>query len=258
MKSLLIGIETELMKFRRLRLIWIMLGLLVFMPAMLGFMMYLAMNPDKTSGTGLMQMKAGMFSSYDWQGFLSVVLQTGAGMGMITTGFVFAWVFGREFTEKTLKDLLALPIARRDIVLSKLLVAIFWSALLLLVFGLVCLAVGTALQLDHYSFVSATVGPYLAQSLLTILAATPVAYVASVSRGIIAPLGFCIVTLILGNLVATMGLGPYYPWTIPALVGLQLDQPGMQAAWPSYGILTLTIVTGVVLTLRQWNRADQQ
>ncbi|WP_039838516.1 ABC transporter permease, partial [Paenibacillus sonchi] len=55
------------------------------------------------------------------------------------------WVFGREFSDRTIKDLLAKPISRAKIVLSKFLVILAWCLLLSIYMFAVGLAVGALL-----------------------------------------------------------------------------------------------------------------
>ena len=43
---------------------------------------------------------------------------------------IISWVFGREFADGTLKDMLAVPVPRASILLAKFIVAAVWSAAL--------------------------------------------------------------------------------------------------------------------------------
>jgi len=51
----------------------------------------------------------------------------GAG-GLILFILILGWIFGREFADGTLKDLLAVPVARASILLAKFIVGAIWSA----------------------------------------------------------------------------------------------------------------------------------
>jgi len=41
---------------------------------------------------------------------------------------IISWVFGREFSDGTVKDLLAVPVPRSSILLAKFVLAALWSA----------------------------------------------------------------------------------------------------------------------------------
>jgi len=55
---------------------------------------------------------------------------------------------------------------------------------------------------------------------LVILGVLPFALVASIGRGYLLPLGVAVLTLIMANLVAVVGYGEYFPWTVPGLYAM--------------------------------------
>ena len=63
--------------------------------------------------------------------------------------FVMAvtWVFGREFADGTLKDMLAVPVQRSSILMAKFIVTAAWSAALTLVILIFSLVMGAIIQL---------------------------------------------------------------------------------------------------------------
>jgi len=54
-------------------------------------------------------------------------------VGLIGFAFVTGWVFGREYSDRTVKDLLALPTPRLSIVLSKFIVVAIWRGGVMLI-----------------------------------------------------------------------------------------------------------------------------
>jgi ABC-2 type transport system permease protein len=82
------------------------------------------------------------------------------------------------------------------------------------------------------------------------------AFVACWTRGYIAPIGFLIVTLVLGNFIGMLGFGPYYPWGIPALYAIK-EVESAHLAVASIIILTMTSIAGLIATLMWWRYADQ-
>ena len=59
------------------------------------------------------------FRNADWQTYLGLLNQITAGAGLLGFALVTSWVFGREYSDRTVKDLLALPVSRSSIVVSK-------------------------------------------------------------------------------------------------------------------------------------------
>ncbi|MDA8221633.1 MAG: ABC transporter permease [Desulfitobacterium hafniense] len=83
--------------------------------------------------------------------YLTELLSGLAALGLIGYTFISAWVFGREFSDKTIKDLLAKPVSRSQIVMSKLLVILAWDLLLALFMFVVALAAGGVLGVTGWS-----------------------------------------------------------------------------------------------------------
>jgi ABC-2 type transport system permease protein len=98
---------------------------------------------------------------------------------------------------------------------------------------------------------------YFTTSFLTLLLCTPVAFFASYGRGIIAPIGFMIITLIMAQFIALVGLGPYFPWAIPGVFTVPAGTVGMELTTVSFIILFVTSLVGFSGTVVWWRFADQ-
>ena len=157
-----------------------------------------------------------------------------------------------------MKDILALPVRRSSIVFAKIIIVFIWCILLALVLYSVGIISGLIMHLpgwtaDNFWHFS---NRFFMTSLLTLLLCSPVSYLAGYSRGIIAPLGFVILTMIMAQFIGLIGLGPYFPWAIPGLFSVAKDTQGMQLHITSYVILALTFATGYWATLHWWLHAD--
>jgi ABC-type transport system involved in multi-copper enzyme maturation permease subunit len=221
MKSIFSTIWTEGLKIRKSKMLWITILAFLFIPLMMGLLLFVVKNPEFSSKLGMIGTKAAMlkFGNVDWQTYFGLLNQIIAGVGLIGFGFVTSWVFGREYSDRTVKDLLALPVSRSSIVLSKFMVVIIWCVLLsfiLFAFGLIA---GGIIQLSGWSSEIAFHSAYIftVTSLLTILLCTPVAFFASYGRGYLSPIGFVIIALAIAQFIWFVGLGPYFPWAIPVL-----------------------------------------
>ncbi|OPZ95213.1 MAG: ABC-2 family transporter protein [Bacteroidetes bacterium ADurb.Bin408] len=192
-------------------------------------------------------------------GFFGILLQSIASVELIGFSFVTAWVFGREYIERTIKDILALLVSRTYIVAAKFVVVIIWCLLLTVILYTVGLLMGWLLHIEGWSFLvlKHETCRYLITSLLTILLCSPVAFFATYGRGLIAPIGFVIITLITAQFLAVIGLCPYFPWAIPGVYSVSGTAEGMQIYTASYVILILTFIIGFMATLYRWRYADQ-
>jgi ABC-2 type transport system permease protein len=228
---------------------------------MTGLLIFVVKNPEFSSKLGIIGTKAAMlrFGKADWQTYFGFLNQIIAAIGLMGFGFVTSWVFGREYSDRTVKDLLALPVSRSFIVLSKFIVVVIWCILLsfiLFAFGLI---IGGVINISGWSSKIAfqSAGKFTVTSLLTLLLCTPVAFFASYGRGYLLPMGFVILTLITANFTGLVGLGPYFPWAIPGIYSAPAGTEGMQLGAVSYIILLFTCILGLIGTLTWWRFADQ-
>lgn len=258
MKSLSVALWSEYMKIRHSKILWITILLFVFIPCMMGLMIYIVRHPEISEKMGLIAAKASLFGNADWPAFFAILNQSIATIGLIGFGFVTAWVYGREHSDRTMKDILALPVSRSYIVLAKCLVVIIWCILLTAILFVVGILMGKAVGISGWSQQVFLQGTYkfFMTSLLTLLLCSPVAFFAGYGRGIVASLGFVIITLIMAQFIAIAGFGAFFPWAIPGLYTAPEGAVGMQLYTSSYILLVLTFVFGYWATLRWWRHAD--
>jgi ABC-2 type transport system permease protein len=262
MKSLAVTFIAECMKLRRSKIFWITILLFMFIPLMMGLMFFIQKHPEIAAKLGLIGTKATLLrlGKADWSAYLGFLIQGMAAVGMIGFGFVTSWVFGREYADRTIKDILALPVKRSWIVVSKFIVIVFWCMLLIIVYFVSGFIFGKLIDISGWSGVIAVrfTHIYIVTSLLTILLCTPVAFFASYSRGYLLPMGFVILTLLMANFTGLIGAGPYFPWAIPGIYSVPAGTEGMELTLSSYIILYITSLLGLSGTLAWWRFADQQ
>ena len=255
-------LSTELLKARRSKMLWISMLLFIFMGLMIGLLMLVSKHPEIAGKSVVINTKASLIGKADWPTYLNLLIQMVLTIGSIGSGIVAIWVFGREYTDRVVKDLLALPVARHIFVLSKFIVVVIWSILLLLLLLITALIAGLLVNLDGWSpagmgnfFIS-----YLVSAFLTVLLCSPVALIACLSRGYLLAVAFVVLTLIMSQFVyaAMPSIIIYFPWAIPALfsgvTGKDMPQPGLI----SYLVLILTSMAGLLGTAAFWRYADQR
>lgn len=260
MKNIRIAFIAECIKMRRSKIFWVTIGLFIFIPTMMGLLMLVAQHPEIAKKLGIVGTKAELFGENNWYGFLMMMNQLVATVGLIGFGFVTAWVFGREYIERTVTNILVLPVSREAIVIAKLVVVIAWCLMLVLVLLGAGLLMGKAINIPDWSVqvFSAFVRKYVLISVLTILLNTIVAFFASYGKGIILPLAFVIFILIMSQFVALVGWGPYFPWAIPGVLSVPEGTEGMKIFFGSYLIVLITSLAGFFATIFWWRYADQK
>ncbi len=262
MRGLYASLWAESLKVRRSQIFWITLSAFSLVAVMMGLMVLIVKNPALVGQSTLISAKSSssLFTN-NWHSYFELLIQLILGFGILGFGFVSSWVFGREYVDHVVTDLLALPTRRLTIVLSKFIIIIIWSFILSLAIFIFGLLTGLAVNIPGFSFgiTYQYFTIFLGASILTILLCTPVAFIASFTRGFLAPIGFVIATLFITNIVpiGIPNIIPYIPWAIPALytglLGPNLPYPSII----SYIILFSYITLGVIGTMAWWRFADQ-
>src|SRR5690554_2106121 len=123
---------------------------LMLVPFVGGFFMFVMKDPGLAQNLGLISTKAHIVGTADWPSYFSLLAQAIAIGGLIVFGFVTSWVFGREYSDRTINDLIALPISRNIIVLSKFIIIALWSLVLSIFVFALGLAVGKAVDMPGW------------------------------------------------------------------------------------------------------------
>jgi ABC-2 type transport system permease protein len=254
------AVAVETRKARRSRLPVVTAGAFAVTTAVAGLFMFILQDPQRARDLGLLGAKAELSGAVaDWPGFLALLAQTTAVGGVMVFGVTLIWIFGREFSDHTAKDLLALPTPRATIVAAKFAVTAVWCLLLALETFVLGLGVGALLGLPNWSATAAWegLGRLLVTALMTWLLVSVLALAASVGRGYLAAIGVMFVIVFLAQIVAALGYGHLFPWSVPGIYS------GLAGAdKPPVGIIGFTLVgvvgiAGIAATLWWWREADQ-
>ncbi len=255
MKALSGMIWIELRKVLRSRVpLFTALGFLM-MPLIGALLIFIYKDPQLARQLGLLGTKANLVvGSADWPGYLTLMVEFTALGGFFFFCLAISWTFGREFTDGTLKDLLAVPVPRFNILLAKFIVAALWCAALIVETYVVGLALGMVIHLPggSLSVILHGTGLLAVTAVMSITLVMPFGFFASLGRGYLLPIGIAILTLILGNLSITLGWGEFFPWSVPALYLQEAHLPLF-----SYCLVALTGLAGIAGTHLWWKYADQ-
>ena len=253
------ALATELLKLKRSKITWLSWLALSVMPLVGGLFMWIIREPQRAAQLGLLGQKARFAgATADWPSYFGLLLQTMGVGGMILVSVMAAYVFGREYSDSTGKNMLALPVARHWIVFAKLAVVFTWFGFLAMLFIVEGLAVGALLGLPGFSVPLAvsSCGDILLAGLVGYLLVPVVTWITTLGRGYLPPIGFTIFMLLLGNVIGATGWGKWFPWSIvPMLAGMA--GPRIEVlTLGSLAVVGLTFVAGVAATLWQWRYAD--
>lgn len=261
MRDLSAALIAEYLKIKKTKIFLITVGLFIFIPCMLGLMVYVTRNPEIGSKLGIIGTKASMlrFGDADFKSYFNLMNQVISAIGLIGFGFVTSWIFGREYTDHTVKDILALPVSRGSIVIAKFIVILIWCIILSIVLFSTSVLIGLLISIPGWTAITFVqiAGMFSIISFLTIFLCPVPAFFACYGKGYLLPVGFVILMVIMANFTGLAGLGPYFPWAVPGLIAAASKESGMQPVTASYIILFSTSGVGFLATLLWWRLADQ-
>jgi len=250
----------EALKARRSIVPWLTSIGFTMAPLMGGLFMIIMKDPERAREMGLLSMKAQlMMGTADWPTFFSLLAQATAVGGMVLFSIITSWVFGREFSDKTAKDLMALPTSRENIVAAKWVVVAVWTLLSTLLIFSVGLVVGNLVNIPGWTpdLAMKSLFDVIVTAALTLLLMTPVGFFATMGRGYLPPMGWAIFSIFLSQIVAALGWGDWFPWSVPALfsgmAGPRADMIGLH----SFVVVLFASGLGMIATFYWWRSADQ-
>jgi len=259
MNAFFAALWAEALKAYRSKVVWLSVAVATILPLVDGMFMVILKNPERAKEMGLIGAKAQLVAgTATWPNFFYVMVMIGM-VGGILFGFLTAWVFGREFSDRTAKELLALPTPRGTIVAAKFVLLAVWTQVLALwIYGL-SLVIGHAVDIPGGSANLAAVsfGYFMSMAFMNFLLMPCVAYVASLGRGFLPPMAWIFFTLASAQLLAIMGWGEWYPWAVPAVVAEMAGPKGGSIGVHSLLMVLAASVAGLAATFAWWRSADQ-
>lgn len=254
-------LAAEALKLKRSRMTWLSFLFYAFFGSMVWFVVWMIKNPEAARNLGLVGQKASFALnglSADWKGLFTMVVELGVAGGMIILSLIVIYLFGREYTEGTAKNMLGLPVPRAYFVLAKLCIATVWFALLTAFLIAESLLIGTLLGLGAApaGLLSSEIGNILVASVLVLALQPLVALVTVMSGGYLAPFGYTLVTLLIGNLMIRTDWARWVPWSIVALLGGMMGPRDENVVLGSVLVLVATFAVGVAGTVLHQELAD--
>ena len=186
MNAFTMALSTEFLKARRSKVPWSIAAGFSLAPLVGGLFMAILIDPDRARQLGLLGTKARLTAGVaDWPTFTNLLGQAVAVGGGVLFAFLTAWVFGREFADRTIRLLLAIPTPRWAIVMAKSVVVATWCAAMSAWVITLGFGIGLALGLPGWSSDQAlrAIGTIALSAALTTALQTTTAFFAGVGRG---------------------------------------------------------------------------
>ena len=153
MNTFLTALQVEGLKARRSKVPLLTAIGFSLAPLVGGLFMIILKDPQAARQMGLVSAKAQLTVGVaDWPAFFGLLAQAVAVGGALLFAIVTTWVFGREFSDRTVKELLALPTPREAIVGAKFVLVGLWGLGLTLLVFVLGLVVGTLIDIPGWSW----------------------------------------------------------------------------------------------------------
>lgn len=251
----------EILKNRHSRITWVTFIAFSLAPLFGGVFMLLMKDNGSEGLSGTFKSKAVLMSfEANWNSYLGLLSQAVGVGGVLIFGFVASWLFGREYSDGTVKDLLSLPISRTKILNAKFIYYTIWCISLVLSNLILGLLIGFILRLpgwDSVMFLN-NIQVYSLTTIMIILLNTPIAFFAIYGKGFMTPLGIVAILLVLAQIIGALGFGNYFPWAVPGIYsgsgGADL-KAGLNIF--SYLIIVMISIIGYFSTILWWKYSDQ-
>lgn len=260
MKSFSAALWVEALKVYRSKVLLFTFIGFSLIPLAGGLFVIILKDPEAAKSMGLITAKAQITVGVaDWSAYLNLLAQAVTAGGVILFSILPIWVFGREFSERTVKELLSLPTSRETIVSAKFLVTFVWALALALYLIILGLLVGKLVVIPGWSteLLRISFRELMAGALLTVALLPFVAFFASLGRGYLLPFGWTFLTVFLSQIILRLGWGDWFPWAVPPLFAGMAGPRTEVLGVHSYIAVFVTCVLGLAATFYWWRSADQ-
>jgi ABC-2 type transport system permease protein len=260
MNALGAAIWIELLKSRRSKVPWLIAVGFSFAALVEGLFMVILKDPEHARQLGLLGAKAQLGAgTADWPSFLHLLAETVGAAATVLFAFLTAWIFGREFADRTVRGLLAIPTPRAAIVVAKLIVLTVWCGAISAWYLVLGMGLGAFVGLPGWSasLALSTLGAIAVAAGMCIALQTTTAFMASVGRGYIPPLGWTVLVMALAQVLGALGWAAWFPWAVPLLVVGAAGPAGEAPTAASIVVVVLAALLGLVANVVWWERADQ-
>ncbi|WP_338747846.1 ABC transporter permease [Janibacter alittae] len=245
----------EALKLRRSRVVAVATVTLLMVPALLARAFLIAAEAggaDPTSAKAAL-----LLPGVGWTGYLGGLIQIYATAGVIGSGIVVGWCFGREYADRTIVSLYASATPRASVARAKLVLLAVWSVVVGVGGAGAACVIGIASGLGLPDAADGRVLLRLAAlAVLSGFLALPVALPASIGRGYLPAVGGVLALVVAAQVAMVAGAGQWWPWSIAAMWAMGADS-GMEPVAPAWlTVVPLVAALGAWATVAWWRRAE--
>ncbi|MEO7744894.1 MAG: ABC transporter permease [Actinomycetota bacterium] len=245
----------EALKLRRSRVVAVATVALLLVPALLARAFLIA---AERGGADPVSAKASLLvPGVGWAGYLGGLIQIYATAGVVGSGIVVGWCFGREYADRTVVSLYASATPRTCVAQAKLVLLAAWSVAVGIGVAAAAALIGIASGLGLPDAIDGRLlGRLAALAVLSGLLALPVALPASIGRGYLPAVGGLMVLVIAAQVAMVARAGTWWPWSVAAVWAMGTDAGTEPVAQAWLMVVPLVAALGASATVAWWRSAE--
>lgn len=189
--------------------------------------------------------------------FYNVNLYTVLIIGVPLYGVVTTYLFNREYTENTLKNLLTIPVSRMNFIISKTFLLFMWIMMLSIIAWGLTLTLGLFTQFDGLSrsLLLDSLKQFSMGGILLFILSSPIILVTLVMKNYVPTIIFTVVITLINVMAGNSEHRGLFPWAAAGDISNR-TLPTTYPAEYSYIIIAGTALIGFVTMMIYFRKAD--
>lgn len=233
-------IQTEFLKLKHSKIFLLtILGAITF-----PFLIYLSLISGNTDG---------------FESILQSCNQlTGNMFNILLFAIVVSYIFGREYSEHTLKTMMTIPVSRGKFIIGKYLMFFIWIMILVMItFLSTCFFsyIGGASHITLTGIIDAYKEMFITNTLL-FLSFSPFVFLSLIVPNMVAAMVVGAVFSIGNLMIASTKYGPYFPWSSAYLIGSNQISASSCPSTISLSIILITFTIGLIISHIYFTKKD--
>ena len=189
--------------------------------------------------------------------FYNVNLYTVLIIGVPLYGVVTTYLFNREYTENTLKNILTIPVSRMSFIMSKTLLLFMWIMMLTVIAWGITLVLGLLMQFNGLSssMLTESIKQFSIGGILLFILSSPIILVTLVMKNYVPTIIFTVVITLINVMGGNSEHRALFPWTAAG----DIANHTLPSTYPpeySYIAITATALTGFIAIIVYFKKVD--
>ncbi len=178
--------------------------------------------------------------------------------GIIVYGVIAAYLFSREYSEKTLKSILTIPVSKEAFLSAKFLMLFIWMMIITLVAWISTLLLSIFGNAADFSgaVIIHSLKEYFLGAMLLYLTMSPFVFITLWLKNIVTPI-IAVATVVLANVaLANEDLAALFPWSSPYLIASGDIEKLSYSVATAVIIIIVVFLVGIVASFAYFKKQD--